>query len=212
SLTASGVPAGTTATFTPSSVTVGDSGSTLTLATSTSTPGGTYTVTITGTGASATHTTTFVLSVTGLGGPNAIVNGGFESGFTGWTRSGTTSTVSPGHSGTYAARAGATTPTNGNSSVSQTFTAASGDSTVKFWYDVTCPDTVTYDWATATLRDNTTGRTTTVLARTCVSNSGWKQVSAAVTAGHSYTLTLTNRDDNYPGDPTFTLFDDVSTS
>ena len=212
SLSASGVPAGTTATFTPSSVTVGDSGSTLTLATSTATPGGTYTVTITGTGVSATHSTTFVLSVTGVGGQNAIVNGGFESGFTGWTRSGTTSLASPGHSGTYAAMAGAKTPTNGNSSVSQTFTAATGDSTVRFYYDVVCPDTVTYDWATATLRDNTLGRTTTVLARTCVSNSGWKLVSAAVTPGHSYTLTLTSRDDNYPGDPTYTLFDDVSTS
>jgi len=30
-------------------------------------------------------------------------------------------------------------------------------------------------------------------------------------AGHSYTLTLTNHDDNCPIDPTYTLFDDVST-
>jgi hypothetical protein len=29
-------------------------------------------------------------------------------------------------------------------------------------------------------------------------------------AGHSYTLTLTSHDDNNPGDPTFTLFDDVA--
>ena len=74
---------------------------------------------------------------------------------------------------------------------------------------MTCPDTVTYDWATATLRDNTTGSTRTVLAKTCTVGAGWKQVSATLTAGHSYTLTLTNRDDNYAGDPTFTLYDDV---
>ncbi len=32
---------------------------------------------------------------------------------------------------------------------------------------MTCPDTVTYDWATVTLKDNTTGTTATLVARTC---------------------------------------------
>ena len=74
-----------------------------------------------------------------------------------------------------------------------------------------CPDTVTYDWATATLKDNTTGTTSTPLAKTCVNpSSGWRQVSAAVTAGQSYSLTLTSHDDNYPGDPTYTVFDDAA--
>jgi len=30
-----------------------------------------------------------------------------------------------------------------------------------------------------------------------------------VTGGHSYMLTLTSHDDNYPSDPTYTLYDDV---
>jgi hypothetical protein len=34
-------------------------------------------------------------------------------------------------------------------------------------------------------------------------------VSASVTAGHSYTLTLTSHDDNFAGDATYTLYDDV---
>jgi len=38
------------------------------------------------------------------------------------------------------------------------------------------------------------------------------QVVSAVTAGHSYTLTLTSHDDNYPGDPSFTEYDDVALS
>jgi hypothetical protein len=38
------------------------------------------------------------------------------------------------------------------------------------------------------------------------------QVSASVTAGHSYTLTLLSHDDNYPSDPTYTLFDAVVVS
>ena len=32
---------------------------------------------------------------------------------------------------------------------------------------------------------------------------------AALIGGHSYTLTLVDRDDNYATDPTYTLFDDV---
>ncbi|MEV4628533.1 M4 family metallopeptidase [Micromonospora sp. NPDC049523] len=65
-LSASGLPSGTTAAFSPSSVTAGGS-STLTLSTSASTPAGTYTVTVTGTG-SVSHSTSYALTVTGGGG------------------------------------------------------------------------------------------------------------------------------------------------
>ncbi len=62
------------------------------------------------------------------------------------------------------------------------------------------------------MKDNTANTTTTVLAKTCVASSGWTKVSSALTAGHSYTLTLVSHDDNYAGDPTHTLFDDVAVS
>ncbi|MBV9712494.1 MAG: hypothetical protein JO011_16440, partial [Ktedonobacteraceae bacterium] len=140
-------------------------------------------------------------------------NGGFETGnLSGWTSAGTTSVSGTAHSGSYSAQVGGTAPTNGNSSIKQTFTAPSGSHTLSFWYQVVCPDTVTYDWATATLKDNTSGKTTTVLPKKCNLNGTWVQVSASVTAGHSYTLTLISHDDNYPGDPTYTLYDDVSVS
>jgi len=45
--------------------------------------------------------------------------------------------------------------------------------------------------------------------KTCATTS-WTNVTAAVTAGQSYTLTLTSHDDNFTGDATFTLFDDVT--
>jgi hypothetical protein len=211
SLTAGGLPSGATASFNPASVTAGNS-STLTIATTAATPAGTYPVTITGTEGSISHTTGYSLTVTTGSGGGGITNGGFESGsLSGWTTTGTTSVVNSGaHSGTYAARTGSTSATNGDSSIAQTFTAPTGSTQLSFWYSVTCPDTVTYDWATATVKDNTANTTTTPLAQTCTNGAGWKQATAAVTAGHSYTLTLTSHDDNYAGDPTYALFDDVA--
>ena len=207
----SGLPAGASASFGPASVTAGSS-STLTITTIGSTPvGGPSTLTIQGAAASATHSATVSLTVTAPVS-NPLVNGGFETGdFTGWTRTGTTAvlTTSP-HGGIYDGRGGSTVATNGDSTVAQTFTVAV-NGTLSFWYAVSCPDTVTYDWATATLRDNTAGTTTTVLPKTCPRSSTyvWQQRTTPVVAGHSYTLTLISHDDNYARDPSYTLWDDV---
>ncbi len=65
-LSATGLPSGATASFSPTSVTSGNS-STLTVATAASTPNGTYQITVTGTG-STSHSVTFTLTVGG-GGP-----------------------------------------------------------------------------------------------------------------------------------------------
>jgi serine protease len=183
------------------------------LITGTPTTATSYSVTVKATdttNASGSASFSWVISSSGGGG---ITNGGFETGnLSGWTASGATTgvTTSGPHSGNYAAQLGSTSPTNGDSSIAQTFTAPTGTGSVSFWYNITCPDTVRYDWAIATLKDNTTGITTTPLAKTCVSSSGWIQVTSTIVAGQSYTLTLTSHDDNYPGDPTFTKYDDVT--
>ncbi|MCU1461164.1 MAG: hypothetical protein JWO37_1239 [Acidimicrobiales bacterium] len=210
-LSASGLPAGATASFNPTSVSSGGS-STMTITTS-GAVASTSTVTITGTGPSATHTTTYTLTITTPPG-SSITNGDFEAGtLGGWTLKGAESVTTSGpHSGTYADQGGTTAPTNGDSSIIQTFTAPAGASRLTFWYKMTCPDLVRYDWVTATLRDTGGGSTKTVLPKKCVTNSSWVQVTANVTAGRSYTLTLTSHDDNYASDPSYTKFDDVVVS
>ncbi len=210
SLTVSGAPAGATATLNPTSVTAG-SGSTLTVNAGTAAAGN-YTLTVTGTEGSATHSTIVTLTVTAPSS-GGIVNGGFERGsLSGWTAWGASKTVVRRgcHGGTYCARLGSTTPTDGNSNIAQTFTAPPGANTLSFSYEVVCRDTITYDWATATLRDNTASTTATILAKTCTNSRSWAQASRPVTAGHSYTLTLTSHDDNYAGDPTYTRYDDAT--
>jgi serine protease len=98
--------------------------------------------------------------------------------------------------------------------VSQTFTTPSNATGLSFWYDNVCHDNPGYDYATATLEDNTAGTTaTTILPQTCANPSGWTQVTASLVPNHSYTLTLENFDDGYGTGTryaTYTLFDDVS--
>ena len=209
-LTVAGVPAGATASFSPTSVSSGAS-STLTINSGTAAPG-TYTLTVTGTGSAATHTAALSLTINPVAS-SGVTNGGFETGtLSGWVATGASTSVqnTGAHSGTYTARDGNTTATNGDSSIAQTFTATAGATGMSFFYKVVCPDTVTYDWALATLKDNTAGTTATVVAKTCTNTGAWSNATAAVVAGHSYTLTLTSHDDNYASDPTYVLYDDVT--
>jgi len=213
-LSASGQTTGVTVAFNPTSIAAPGSGSsTMTITVATTAATGTSTITVTGTGGSKTHTATVSLTVTAPS-TNPIVNGGFETGnFSGWTASGAATSVIAGaaHSGNFGAQLGAVTATNGDSSAAQTFTMPASSPTLTFWYNNHCPDTVTFDWATVTLKDNVTNVTTTLLAKTCAASATWTQVTynAAANAGHSVTLTLTSHDDNFGADPTFTWYDDV---
>jgi len=207
SLAASGAPAGSSAALSPASV-PGSGSSTLTLSPG-SAAAGTYPITVTGTSGSLSHSASVSWTLAPAGGGGTLTNSGFESGLTGWTSTGATSVGTVAHSGAQSAMVGSTAPTT-DSSVAQTFTLPSNATGVSFWYQVHCPDTLTYDWATATLKNNATGVTTTVLPKVCSNNSTWQQASATATGGHSVTLTLSNHDDNYASDPTYTLYDDVA--
>src|SRR5437879_5585391 len=113
--------------------------------------------------------------------PSSLVNGGFESGLGGWTVVGSGTTSATAHSGAASAMVGSAAAFNGDSSVSQTFTAPSGGGTLTFWYQPRCTDTVTFDWALVTLKDNVTGTTATLLPKTCRNSTVSPQASYGLT-------------------------------
>jgi len=143
-----------------------------------------------------------------------MLNGDFETAnLSSWTASGASETISQSsHSGTYSAMLGLTTATNGDSTVKQAFTVPTTGGTVSFWYSLTCPDTLTYDWFVAELQNASGTVLATIVPKTCVASSGWTRVifDLSAFAGQVVVLATTSHDDNYGADPTYTLVDDVS--
>ncbi len=143
-----------------------------------------------------------------------IQNGGFETGsWYPWATSGASAAISTtAHTGGYSAMLGATTPTNGDSSIRQTLTVPQNGGSLTFSYKNVCPDTVTYDWFQVQIQSPSGAALATVVGNTCSNTSVWSPVAFDMTAyaGQNVVLVMTNHDDNYAGDPTYTLVDDIS--
>jgi hypothetical protein len=145
-------------------------------------------------------------------GPNVVVNGGFESGrLNGWTTSGTTAAVSPGHSGNLSAQLGSPAPTNGDSTMQQAVTVPAG-ATLSFWYQPHCTTSLpTTDKEQMQVRSPAGADLVTVLD-TCANSTVWTHATRSLSAfaGQSVVLWFNNHDDNLPAAATDTLFDEVS--
>ena len=140
-------------------------------------------------------------SLTGLTNPS------LETGtLAGWTVTGTaTASNAAAFSGTWSALLGSTSvkPTN-NSTLAQTFTAPSHAATFSFNANSTCAGGG--NGFSALLHDNT-ANTNTTWANVCL-GGGWGAYTApGIVPGHSYTLTVTNKDtvNNF----TYTYVDNV---
>ncbi|KUJ67793.1 peptidase M28 [Streptomyces albus subsp. albus] len=198
-LSASGAPAGVTVSFSPSSVTSGNS-STMTVATGSSTAPGTYTITVTGTG-SATHTTTYTLTVKGsggCGGGELLGNGGFENGTSPWTGStGAIGTFSgqSAHSGTrFAWLAGYGYAATDTINQSVTVPAGCTKATLSYWLHIDTDETENTAYDTFQVKVN--GTAVTTLDNTDAA-SGYTQrtVDLSKYAGQQITLTFTGTED-----------------
>jgi len=146
--------------------------------------------------------------------PNLVQNPGFETGtLASWTASGLVLPVvaTTPHSGTYSAKLGSTSAYNGQSTLTQTVTVPSGSSTLSFWYQPRCPDSLLYDQIQMQVR-STSGSTLAAPLNACSNSGTWTQVALDMTpyAGQTVVLWFNVHDDGYPTDPTYALFDDVS--
>jgi hypothetical protein len=145
-LSASGLPAGVTAAFSPTSTTTT---SVLTFtATSTATTGA-ATVTITGTSGTLTHTTTVTLTVTAGGTTQLLGNPGFENGTTTapWTLTAgviNNSASEPPHSGAWDAWMNGYGTTHTDSSTQTvTIPSTATTATLSFWLHIDTAETTT---------------------------------------------------------------------
>jgi subtilase family serine protease len=207
--TASGLPTGVTASFSPTSSTTS---TTLTLTTASTTAAGSSTITITGTSGSLTHTATFALTVTAAGGgaTQLIVNPGFETGAaTPWTlTSGVlcSSSTCPGqtaHSGTYFAwlNGYGTTHTD-TASQKVVITAGKSTASLSFYLHIDTAETTkttAYDKLTVQLL-NSSGTVLTTLATFSNLNaaSGYTvhTYNLAAYVGQTVTLKFTGTEDS----------------
>jgi hypothetical protein len=179
-LSVSGVPAGATATFSPSSIAAPGSGSsTLTLATGTA-AAGTYNLTITGTGGGKTHTAPLTLTVTsgGGGGSQILVNPGFESGNVTWVATSgaiNTSASEPAHSGSWKAWMDGYGTTHTDTLYQQVAIFSTKTSaTLSFWLHIDTAETTTtiaYDTLAVQVR-NSSGTLLQTLATYSNLNAG----------------------------------------
>jgi len=155
SLSASGLPAGVTASFSPASIAAPGSGSsTLTLSASSTATTGTVNVTVTATGGSVTHTTTIALTVNASGGGSTTTqilgNPGFENGSTNpapWTATTgviSNSTSEPAHSGTWKAWLDGYGATHTDTLMQQVSIASNATAaTLTFWLHIDTAETST---------------------------------------------------------------------
>jgi hypothetical protein len=211
-LSASGLPSGTTASFSPASIAAPGAGSsTMTITVGSATVTGTYNVTVTGTGGGKTHTTTVSLTVTASGGGGStqqlLGNPGFENGTSTAPWSASTgvidnSTGEAAHTGSWKAwldgyGSAHTDTLSQQVAIASTTTSA----TLSFWLHIDTAETTTttaYDTLVFQIK-NSSGTVLATLATysNLNANTGYSQKSFDVTAykGQTIQVFLTGTED-----------------
>ncbi|WP_052434351.1 M4 family metallopeptidase [Streptacidiphilus melanogenes] len=204
-LSASGLPAGATATFSPASVTAGGT-SQLSVSTASSTPTGTFNVTVTGTGSSATHTASFSLTVSSTGGGGGCTGGqllgnpGFETGSASpWTASSgvvDNSSGEPAHSGSWKAWLDGYGTTHTDTLSQQVTIPAGCSATLTFYLHVDTAETTTttaYDKLTVQAESTTLATYSNLNKAT---GYQLRSLDLSAYAGQTVTLKFTGTEDS----------------
>jgi hypothetical protein len=206
SLSASGLPSGVTAAFSPASIaSPGTGSSTLTFTASTTAAVGTSTVTITATGGGKTHTNTVSLSVTSSGGGGTTTqilgNPGFENGSSStapWTLTSgviNNSSSEPPHAGSWDAWMDGYGTTHTDTALQQVaIPSAATAATLTFWLHIDTAETSTttaFDTLTVQIR-NSSGTVLSTLATYSNLNaaSGYKQKTFDLTSFKGQTIQI----------------------
>jgi subtilase family serine protease len=198
-MSASGLPSGASATFSPNPVSGGSGSSTMSVTTSSNTPTGTYTLTITGTSGSLTHSTTVTLVVSAAAMPNFSISAS-PSSQTVTEGNGTsyTATVTPsgGFTGNVSMSASGL-PSGANATFSPNpISGGSGSSSMSVTTSSSTP-TGTYTLTITGTSGSLTHSTTVTLVVNAASSQDFSisasPSSQSVTAGNrvSYTATVT---------------------
>jgi hypothetical protein len=205
-LSASGLPAGVTASFNPTSIAAPGSGnSTLTFTASATATTGTANVTVTATGGTVTHTITIALTIAAAGGGGTTTqilgNPGFENGSTNpapWTTSSgviNNSNSEPPHTGTWDAWLDGFGTTHTDTVMQQVSIASNATAaTLTFWLHVDTAETTTttaFDTLTAQVR-NSAGTVLSTLATYSNLNhiTGYQQKSFDLTSFKGQTIQI----------------------
>jgi hypothetical protein len=205
-LSASGLPAGVTASFNPTSIAAPGSGSsTLKLTASATATTGTANVTVTATGGTVTHTITIALTIAAAGGGGTTTqilgNPGFENGSTNpapWTTSSgviNNSNSEPPHTGTWDAWLDGFGTTHTDTVMQQVSIASNATAaTLTFWLHVDTAETTTttaFDTLTAQVR-NSAGTVLSTLATYSNLNhiTGYQQKSFDLTSFKGQTIQI----------------------
>jgi uncharacterized protein YfaP (DUF2135 family) len=201
-LSASGLPVGATASFTPSSIAAPGAGSsTLTISAGAATPVGTYNVVVNGTGGGQTHSATINLTVNSGGGTTQqlLGNTGFENGSASpapWTVTAgviDNSTFEAPHTGSWKAWLNGYGSVHTDSILQQTsIPSTATQATLTFWLHIDTAETTTttaYDTLKVQLR-NSSGAVLTTLATYSNLNAGagYAQVSFDVSSYKGQTI------------------------
>ena len=205
SLSATGLPSGVTASFSPTSIVAPGSGSsTLTLSASASATAGNATITVTGSGGGKTHTATIGLTVSSSGGgtQQLLGNPGLENGSSNpspWsTDTGVINDLSnePPHSGSWDGWLDGYGTTH-TDTLQQTVSIPSGvtSAVLSFWLHIDTAETSTtraFDTLQVQVRDSA-GQTVLATLATYSNldhNSGYRQVSFDLSSFKGQTITI----------------------